>query len=247
MAVTSWGPGGHHRHQEESKHMNEVQETDIPIWVSPTDRQHWKALRAPLSLGGERFLPRRHPHSTLGRKLPAWLSPDSELTSQLPHMVGRWVSVSDQKARRSNRSDQNPCPLHLRIGRRQVSTCIWKTQTHVLVWWLSRFNMLSKKHRKPDSWQGHRSSLLRAYANKGCLRLPPTKGRSSHLLLLEPILCSFARDYQDKLSTKPRATTSPSAAFQALLGREMLGSLRSSFHVPFIFSLFFTNMVSGCK
>ena len=56
MAVTSWGPGGHHRHQEESKHMNEVQETDIPIWVSPTDRQHWKALRAPLSLGGERFL-----------------------------------------------------------------------------------------------------------------------------------------------------------------------------------------------
>lgn len=43
----------------------------------------------------ERFLPRWHPKFQIhhGRKLPEWLSLDSELIFQLPHMVERWVSV----------------------------------------------------------------------------------------------------------------------------------------------------------
>lgn len=72
-----------------------------------------------------------------------------------------------------------------------MSARLGKTQNQVLVWWLSRFNMLSKKHRKPDRAAGC-LSLLRAYANEESLWLPPTKGRGSHLLLLEPLLGAFA-------------------------------------------------------
>lgn len=125
-----------------------------------------------------------------------------------------------------------------------------KTQNQVLVWWPSRFYMLSIKRcclaqQENQSWQGR--SLPRAYANEDSLRLPPTKGRSSHLPLIEAILCSFTWDSPEKLSPLPRATTSSSASFQSLLRREMLGSLRSSFHIPFLFPLFFTNVVNGCK
>lgn len=55
MVITPWGQRGRHHHQEGSKHMKQTQETDLHIWVSLTDHQHWKTLRAPLSPGREIF------------------------------------------------------------------------------------------------------------------------------------------------------------------------------------------------
>lgn len=64
-----------------------------------------------------------------------------------------------------------------------------------VVWWLSRFYMLSKKHPWPAQQENqtvHRAAVYSELMQTDSLRLPPTKGRSYHLLLLESIPCSFA-------------------------------------------------------